>query len=282
MSKHWGLQVATARFRVPAAKSANGRSCCSATPATDAHHFAKSLGLLQFSDTARSIENGSGGAVDVAQLDAVPFGVLLLEVIFNGPLVGLDQRIANRQNLADLRDGDRVTVARIITQLGSTQFLIGVVVLTCVYLASFHRRRRQALYLAPTAVLGVTTNNIIKVVVARSRPHFDHAVAHAFGNSFPSGHAMNSTVVYGAILLIAWGPLRTPSRRAVAAVLAASLVIAIATSRVVLGVHYASDVVAGIVLGSALVLASAAAFTAWQHEGGHLPRSIENAKTIQP
>ena len=36
------------------------------------------------------------------------------------------------------------------------------------------------------------------------------------------------------------------------------------------------------VLGSALVLASAAAFTAWQHEGGHLPPSIENAKTIQP
>jgi hypothetical protein len=51
-------------------------------------------------------------------LIAVPFGVLLLEVLFNSPLVGLDQRIANGHNLADLRDGDRVTVARVITQLG--------------------------------------------------------------------------------------------------------------------------------------------------------------------
>ncbi|MEO5957690.1 MAG: hypothetical protein ABIZ49_13305, partial [Opitutaceae bacterium] len=104
-------------------------------------------------------------------LIAVPFALLVLEVIFKGPLVRLDQRIANNQNVADLRDGDRVTLARIITELGSTQLLIGVVVLTCAYLALFHRRRRQALYVAATAVLGVTTNNIIKAVVARSRPH---------------------------------------------------------------------------------------------------------------
>ena len=58
------------------------------------------------------------------------------------------------------------------------------------------------------------------------------------------------------------------------------LILAIAASRVALGVHYVSDVVAGIVLGAALVLASAAAFTAWQHEGGRLPQAIENAPTV--
>jgi hypothetical protein len=57
--------------------------------------------------------------------------------------------------------------------------LIGVVVVACVYLGEFHRRRRQAFYLATTAVLGVIANNVIKAVVARSRPHFDHAVADA-------------------------------------------------------------------------------------------------------
>ena len=213
-------------------------------------------------------------------LVAVPFGLLLLEVIFKGPLVGLDQRIAIRQNLHDLRDPARVTWARLVSLLGSTPVLIGVVIVACLYLAVLHRRRRQALFLVTTSVLGLIVNNIIKVIVSRSRPQFDHAVAHAFGKSFPSGHAMNSTVVYGSLLVIAWGPLRTTVRRTAAAVLVGALIAAIATSRVVLGVHYASDVVAGIVLGAALVLASAAAFNAWQHEGGRLPAAVENAPTV--
>jgi membrane-associated phospholipid phosphatase len=120
-------------------------------------------------------------------LIAVPFGVLLLEVVFKGPLVGVDQRIATRQNLDDLRDGDRVTLARVVTQFGSTPVLIGVVVVVCVGLAILHRRRRQALFVVTTSVLGVIVNNVIKALVARSRPHFHHAVAHAFGKSFPSG-----------------------------------------------------------------------------------------------
>ena len=91
---------------------------------------------------------------------------------------------------------------------------------------------------------------------------------------------MNSTVVYGSLLVLAWDPLRTARRRVIGGVLVASLIGAIATSRVVLGVHYTSDVVAGITLGSAFVLASAAAFNAWQHEGGHLPTAVEAAPTL--
>lgn len=151
-------------------------------------------------------------------------------------------------------------------------------VVAAVFLAVFHRRRRQALFLVTTAVLGVITNNIIKAVVGRSRPHFTHAVAHAFGKSFPSGHAMNSAVVYGSLLLVARPRLRTVARRWIAASITVVLVVSIAASRVALGVHYVSDV--GVVLGAALVLASAAAFKAWEHEGGHLPAAIENAPTL--
>ena len=213
-------------------------------------------------------------------LIAVPFGLLLLEVVFRGPLTSLDQRIADQQNAADLRDGSRVRLAQLITHLGSTLVLTVIVVVVTLYLAVFHRRRRQALYLITTAVLGVTVNNIIKTMVGRSRPHFSNAVAHALGKSFPSGHAMNSTVVYGALLLLAWRPLRTTARRALALGATTVIITAIAASRVVLGVHYVTDVVAGVVLGAAFVLASAAAFTAWQHEGGHLPAAVEQAPTL--
>ena len=218
--------------------------------------------------------------VVAAILVAVPFGILLLEVLFKGPLTRVDQRIADRQNTDNLRDGDRVHLAQLATHLGSTVVLIAVVVVAAVFLAVFHHRRRQALFLVTTAVLGVITNNIIKAVVGRSRPHFTNAVAHAFGKSFPSGHAMNSTVVYGSLLLLAWPRLRTLARRLTAASITVVLVVSIAASRVALGVHYVSDVVAGVVLGAAFVLASAAAFKAWEHEGGHLPAVIENAPTL--
>ena len=213
-------------------------------------------------------------------LVAIPFAFLLLQVLVKGPLTRVDQRIADQQNRYNLRDGYRVHVAKLVTQLGSTVVLIAIVLVVAVFLAVFRRRRRQALFLVTTAVLGVITNNIIKTVVGRSRPHFTTAVAHALGKSFPSGHAMNSTVVYGSLLLLAWPRLRTGLRRAAAAAVAAVLVLAIAASRVALGVHYVSDVVAGIVLGAAFVLASAAAFKAWEHEGGHLPAAVENAPTV--
>jgi membrane-associated phospholipid phosphatase len=218
--------------------------------------------------------------VVAAVLVAIPFGLLLLEVVFRGPLTSFDQRVANQQNAEDLRDRNRVHLADLVSHLGSTLVLTVVVVVVAVYLAVFHHRRRQALYLITTAVLGVLSNNIIKAVVGRSRPHFSNGVAHAFGKSFPSGHAMNSTVVYGAVLLLAWGPLRTTLRRVVALAVCAALIAAIATSRVVLGVHYVTDVFAGVLLGTAFVLASAAAFRAWRHEVGHPPPVIEQAPTI--
>ena len=106
--------------------------------------------------------------------------------------------------------------------------------------------------------------NGFQVVVGRSRPQFDDAVTHALGKSFPSGHAMNSAVVYGAILVVLWQPMRTWRRRVTLLGLFTGLVVGIAASRVVLTVHYVSDVVAGVVLGVAFVAGSTAAFRIWQ------------------
>jgi undecaprenyl-diphosphatase len=213
-------------------------------------------------------------------LVAVPFAILLLEVLLKGPLTRFDQRIADEQNTANLGSVNRVHAAQWVTDLGSTAALASVVVVTVVFLAVFRRRRRQALFLVTTTVLGLITNNIVKALVGRSRPHFTNAAAHALGKSFPSGHAMNSTVVYGSLLIVAWPGLRTIARRAVAASLTAVLITFIAASRVALGVHYVSDVVAGVVLGAAFALACAASFRTWEEEGGHLPTAIESAPTL--
>ncbi len=213
-------------------------------------------------------------------LVAVPFAFLLLEVLFKGPLTVRDQQLSTELNRYNLREDDGIEIARLITQLGSTVALIVIVVAATVWLAVFQKRRRQALFLVVTSTLGLLLNNVIKALVGRARPHFDQGGATALGSSFPSGHAMNSTVVYGCLLVIVWPMLPSVRLRAVALASTTLLVLAIATSRVVLTVHYPSDVVAGIVLGAAFVLACSAAFTAWRHDGGRLPDAIEEAPAV--
>jgi undecaprenyl-diphosphatase len=213
-------------------------------------------------------------------LVAVPFAFLLLEVLLKGPITRSDQRFSNQINNYNLRDPGALRIARMVSLLGSTLVLAGIVLAVTVYLAAFHRRRRQALFLVTTSVLGLLLNNVLKALVGRARPHFANTTATAIGSSFPSGHAMNSMVVYSCLLILAWSRLRSTAARLLASAATAILVLAIAASRVVLTVHYVSDVVAGMVLGLAFTLASAATFTTWRQEGGHLPKAVENAPTV--
>lgn len=216
--------------------------------------------------------HGVGRAVVIGAivLVVVALGVVLLQVVGRGEVVKLDHSVAAGQNLDNRVDRDRVPVARAVTQLGSTVVLASIVVITVTVLAA-RRRGRAAMFVLVTTILGSLLNVVLKAIVGRSRPQFDDAVAHALGKSFPSGHAMNSAIVYGCIVVVAWGPLRTRWRRTAALVVASGLEVAIAASRVMLTVHYVSDVVAGGVLGIAFVAGSAFAFRVWHP--GERPRA---------
>lgn len=208
----------------------------------------------------------------------VPFLLIVLDVVLRGPLSSLDQRLAEREHSYVIGYEAAVDVAGFVTHLGSTAVLTAVVAVGVIVLLLV-RRHRQALFLLVSAVLGVALNNLVKVLVGRSRPLFDVAVAVATGKSFPSGHAMNSTVVYGSLLVILLPSMRAPWHRVLVGTVTAVLVVVIAASRVVLGVHFMSDVIGGIILGSALVLGTTAAFSLWRHEGGRLPTVVEQAPT---
>jgi undecaprenyl-diphosphatase len=96
----------------------------------------------------------------------------------------------------------------------------------------------------------------VKVLVARPRPALVHPVASASGYSFPSGHAGGSAAVYGALALLALAGVAGWARL-ILVTGAALLVAAVAMSRVLLGVHYPSDVAAGVALGLAWVSTAA-------------------------
>jgi len=137
-----------------------------------------------------------------------------------------------------------------ITKMGNTGYLAAFTVFVAVLLW-LHRRRKAAFsYIGFVLLSSVLVNQVLKPIFQRVRPSY--GMIQAGGYSFPSGHAAVSTVVYGiafaAICLFA--PCRSLYKWLVGALLVA-LIGAIMWSRVYLGVHYLSDVLAGFFLGAA-------------------------------
>lgn len=220
-------------------------------------------------------------------LVAVPFGILTEQVVRSGPLLRVDKGVANAVHEWVLRQPEWVVTAlRAVSWVGRPPFLTVVAGVAALYVLR-HDRIRLAVFLVSTAILGGFVDTAVKILVNRPRPEFETQVAHAMGKSFPSGHAMSSTVVYGAVLLVFLPALPRRGRPWVFAGVA-TLVLAIAASRIALGVHFLSDVVGGLVLGLAWLAASVAAFRIWRTERGRRPAPVtaglepESSEDLRP
>jgi undecaprenyl-diphosphatase len=116
-----------------------------------------------------------------------------------------------------------------------------------------HRRgaRDWLLALAATVPGGLLLNVLLKMLFHRARPHFDDPLLTLSTYSFPSGHAVAATLVYGFAACYLMRHLHGWAARA-GVILAASLLVAlVAVSRMYLGVHYLSDVLAAVAEGCA-------------------------------
>ncbi len=122
----------------------------------------------------------------------------------------------------------------------------------------FLRLRREAMLLALTIMSGWAVNSAIKALVGRPRPELVSHLTEAGGSSFPSGHSFNSAVVYIAIALAFAALSARQSVRATIVFAAMLLTGLIAFSRVWLGVHYPSDVIAGWLGGAGWAFAASA------------------------
>ena len=211
-------------------------------------------------------------------LVAVPFGWLLSQVNGDGRLVDIDT--AGLERLHEwVRDSPGiVTALKALTDLGSPVCLWVVSTVAVVVLLRAGRTR-LAVFVIVTALLGSFIDTVVKILVDRPRPVLLDPVAHARGKSFPSGHAMSSTVVYGCLLL-AFLPGVARRWRPWLIGATASLVVAIAFTRLALGVHFLSDVIGGVVLGLAWLAVSTAAFSIWRVERGRRP--VEPLEGLEP
>ena len=155
---------------------------------------------------------------------------------------------------------------RDITALGS--FAVLGIVLFAVVGYLLITGRRAAAWLVLAAVLGgVAMNSLLKLGFARPRPDFVAPAARVSTASFPSGHATISAITY--LTLAALLARTTPSRRLriyfVAIGIALTLLVGV--SRVYLGVHYPTDILAGWCIGSAWALGCWAMMTRLQRAG---------------
>jgi undecaprenyl-diphosphatase len=176
------------------------------------------------------------------------FVLLARAYVDGGQVVTFDDNVSRW--VADNVSGPLEWGARLSTWLGGA---VGTVVVTAVASLLLWRssRRVDALFLAG-AVVGITILvAVLKAVYERARPDLGTVIALPHSYSFPSGHAATAVVLYGGLgLLLAE---RSSSRLRAFAWLAgaALLALAIGASRVLLNVHFVSDVAAGFAVGLA-------------------------------
>jgi membrane-associated phospholipid phosphatase len=159
--------------------------------------------------------------------------------LFDQTIIGL---------IVGMRSPLNTEIMRFITTLGSALILIIIAALAFGYLWIINHKKWDA-YLLVIALAGASFMNwILKLGFHRSRPAAP-SLALVAGYSFPSGHAMTSLVFYGMLAYLIWLNFRRGILVYLTVSLLILLILAIGTSRIYLGVHYPSDVLAGYAAG---------------------------------
>jgi len=184
----------------------------------------------------------------LACIGLLVFVILARAFVDGGQVVGFDDNVA-RWVAANVPSGVE-WIARVFTWLGD---VVGAAVVTGAAVVVLWRasRRVDAVFVGG-AVIGITVLVwLLKDVYERARPDNGSPIALPHSYSFPSGHAATAVVLYGALGLLLAEQARSRLRAAAWLVGAGVLALAIGASRVILNVHFVSDVVAGFAVGLA-------------------------------
>jgi undecaprenyl-diphosphatase len=166
---------------------------------------------------------------------------------------------------------------RFYTQLGGALVIVPLAVIVAI--VETIRQRSVAIIAFLTLVVGgqFLVANIIKAIVDRARPDFDQLTGFS-GSSFPSGHAVAAAACLAAFALVI-GRRRSLKVRATLAGVAVGLATGIACCRVMLGVHWLTDVLGGLALGWAWFALCSIAFGGYQLRFGAPAKTAEQANT---
>ncbi|MGD9795999.1 MAG: phosphatase PAP2 family protein, partial [Acidimicrobiia bacterium] len=177
---------------------------------------------------------------------------------------------------ADHASAASTSLLRVVSLLGS--FGGGVVVISIAAAISFarHRRRSMIMFMLTVTIGQTIITNTTKYLVGRARPDIDRLTGFS-GSSFPSGHSATAAALYASVALVLGRGASWPVRTALASA-AVAIATAVAASRVLLGVHWLTDVIGGLAMGWGWFAVVSIAFGGrWLHFGA----PIETARRIE-
>lgn len=146
-----------------------------------------------------------------------------------------------------------------------------VAVLLALVLYLLFKQKEATIWFASTVVLSLALNTVIKVIIGRERPdiHRLAAFANEAGKSFPSGHSIFATIIFGSIFFICLGKLKNRSSKILLGILCIILIALIALimfSRIFVGVHYPSDTIGGFLEGISILLLTYPTYIKYQEK----------------
>lgn len=175
-----------------------------------------------------------------------------LQVVLQGPMVHVDYAIT--QFLAVRRQPWLTELTLFAAAAHETVKVLGATALLALWL--FRKGTLRDLRLLLVVPVGMVLNVGLKVLFQRPRPVMDEPLVQLATYSFPSGHAVASTVFYGALCAVVFAHTRSRVLRGGAVLGGMLMVLLVTFSRVYLGAHYLSDVIAGVAVGTICVLLS--------------------------
>jgi membrane-associated phospholipid phosphatase len=202
--------------------------------------------------------------VALGVLVIIPLG-LLIQASW-GPLIAVD--VAVGDELIMPGSGTEVDVLRLLTNVGGSTVRLVVLAPLAGWLAWQRRWRLVGFVVAGGALIGGITE-LLKLIFDRPRPSYDGTIG-AIGFSYPSGHASGVAAMATVLVVVFW-PVISPAWRWVLVAVASTATVVVGYTRVALGVHFASDVVAGWCVGIAWVLLLAVVLRVWPGQPGALP-----------
>ncbi|MGK5731751.1 phosphatase PAP2 family protein [Streptomyces sp. URMC 124] len=192
---------------------------------------------------------------------AAVFGVLLALVAGAWePLVSLDRHVADGLHPVAVEHRGWTRCVRVLSDWLWDPWTMRAALALAVLWLLRRRDLLSAAWIAGTSALGTALQQGIKAAVGRARPSWPDPVATAHYAAFPSGHALSATVACGLLVWLLWRYGARARGLGAAAAAAAVSVLGVGLTRLYLGVHWASDVLGGWLLGAALVAASVGLF----------------------
>lgn len=134
-------------------------------------------------------------------------------------------------------------IFKIFTSIGSTLVIItGIISILILF------GKKEFKYMSIACSVGIIFVTILKNIIRRPRPSV-FRLTYETGYSFPSSHTTMSTIFYGLLIYLIWKKVKNNKLKYFLTYIFILIIIGVGMSRIYLGVHYATDVTAGIIIG---------------------------------